>query len=182
MSTNTLVLTPAEEAQIKTAADGMIRTAAQRANMTFEDVPQYAKDDALRTAKAAFEEQKAQESNPLWKELQAEREAHALTRKTLEATQQVRPKPVNGSRDTGPDPVVVRAQMGEGNWRALTDNGRLQACNVDPSSVTQADLTEAKRVFGRGTDTHYASDLAKRDFARYKHLKRIAVVLNIQGQ
>jgi len=182
MSTNAFALTPAEETQIHTAADAMIRTAAQRANMTFEDVPQYAKEDAFRTAKAAFEEQKAQESNPLWKELQAEREAHALTQKTLAATQQVRPQPVNGSRDTGPDPLVVRAQMGEGNWRALTDDGRLQACGVNPTTVTQADLTEAKRVFGRGTDTHFASNLAKADFARYKHLKRIAVVLNIQGQ
>src|SRR5260370_35487355 len=98
MSTNAFTLTSQEESEIKTAADPMIRTAAQRANMTFEDVPQYAKDDAYRTAKSAFEEKKAQESNPLWKELQAEREAHALTKRNLEASQQVRPQPISNAK------------------------------------------------------------------------------------
>ena len=182
MSENQNTPVAIEESAIKQAADALIRQAAAKNGMTVEQVPEQAKQDAYNYARNAYVEEQALKSNPLWAQLEAERAAHAQTKKTLEATQQVRPQPVNGSRDTGPDPVVVRAQMGEGNWRALTDNGRLQACNLDPNSVTQVDLTEAKRCFGRGTDTHYASNLSKQDWGRYKRLKRIAIVLGIQGQ
>jgi hypothetical protein len=72
--------------------------------------------------------------------------------------------------------------MGEGDWRALTDDGRLRSCGIDPRNVTQLDLQEAKKVFGRGMDSHYSSNLSKQDWARYKHLKNIAIVLGIQGQ
>jgi hypothetical protein len=89
--------------------------------------------------------------------------------------------PQNAGR-SGPDPVVVRAQLGEGNWRALTDNGRLQACGINPVEVTPLDLQEAQKVFGRKMDSHYSSNLAKQDWTRYQHLKKIAVILNIQGQ
>jgi hypothetical protein len=107
MFTNAFALTPAEEVEIKTAADALIRQAAAKGGITVDQVPEAAQRDAFRFAKSAFEEKKAQESNPLWKELQAEREAHALTRKTLEATQQVRPNVVSNSKDDLPNPEVV---------------------------------------------------------------------------
>ena len=181
-NTTSPAVTEADEVVIMQAAATLIRQAAVKGGVSVDQVSEEAKRDAYNYAKASYEEQKAQESNPLWKELQAEREAHALTRKTLEATQQVRPNVVSGAKDNLPDPNVIRARMGEGAWRALTNDGRLITCGLDPASITAADVAESKRVFGKHPDTNHAVDLAKRDFARYKRLKNIAIVAGYQGQ
>lgn len=183
MNLNTQVaLTESEEIAVKAAAENLVRSAALKSGKTFEEIPIEARTDAINYARTSYIEEKALKQNPLWPQLESERAAHALTKKTLEASQQVRPSPVSGSRDTGPDPDVVRARMGETNWWGLTDNGRLQVCGVNPDTLTQVDLTEAKRCFGKSTDTHYASNLAKQDWGRYKHLKRIANVLDLLGK
>ena len=180
--TQTTTISATDEVAIQAAANQIIVATAAKKGLRFEDVPIEARQDALNYARNAFEEKKAQESNPLWKELQAEREAHALTRKTLEVTQQVRPNVVSNSKDNLPDPNVIRARMQEGPWRALTNDGRLIACGLDPASITAADIAEAKRVFGKNPDTAHAVDLSKRDFARYKRLKNLAIVSGYQGQ
>jgi hypothetical protein len=176
--------TPAaiEEAAIRQAADQIIRTSAAKHGMTFEQVPQDAKDDAYRYAAAAYAEDQAQKVNPVYAQLQAEREAHRITQMTLDAVKQTRPAVGTNGSPSSLNPDIVRAQMGEGEWRALTDNGRLQVCGINPATVTQVEILEAKKVFGRGTDTHYAANLAKQDWTRYKHLKNLAIVLGIQGQ
>jgi hypothetical protein len=179
---NTAVLSEAEEASIRSEATKIIAAAAVKGGYSADQIPTEARQDALNFARRNFIEQKALKSNPLWETLEAERAAHQQTRKELEAFAQVRPQPVSNTRDNGPDPNVVRARMGEGNWRALTDAGRLKACGVDPASVTEGEIIQARRIFGRGADTHAAVDLSKADFGRYKHLKRIAVVMGLPGQ
>jgi hypothetical protein len=149
--------------------------------MTFEQVPQEAKDDAYRYAKAALEEKQAEAANPVYAQLQAEREAHRLTQMQLEAVKQTR---VNVANDTRPalDPAIIRARMGERDWFALTDSGRLQSIGVDPASVTGVEKQQIKELFGRGCDSHYANDFFKQNAGRYRLLKNIAVVLNLQGK
>jgi hypothetical protein len=174
-------LTAADEFAIQTATNELIQKAATRNNMRFEDVPVEAREDALRFARNAFAEKKAIEANPVYGQLQAEREAHRLTQMRLEAVSQSKINPTSNVK-VGPDPIVVRAQMGEGPYRALTDDGRLRACGINPANVTQLDRSEAKRAFGKGTDTHFASNLSKQDWARYKYLKSLAIIENYQGQ
>jgi hypothetical protein len=174
--------TTAQDTAIKIAADNLIRAAAVKNGMTLEQVPQEAREDAYRFAKAAYEEDQALKSNPVYASLQAEREAHKLTRLQLEAVKQTRPTLGTNAQPSSLNPEVVRAQMGEGEWRALTDNGRLQACGINPTTVTPVEIQECKKIFGRGMDSHYSSNAFKQDSARYRHLKNIAIVLGIQGQ
>ena len=166
------------EAAIKQAADQLIREAAAKHGMTFEQVPEEAKQDAYNFAKASVEAQQAEAANPVYAQLQAEREAHRLTQLQLDAVKQTRVS-VGNNVPSGPNPEIVRAQLGEGNWRALTDNGRLQACGINPATVTTLDLQEAQRVFGRKMDSHYSANLSKQDWTRYKHLKNIAIIMSI---
>jgi hypothetical protein len=67
------------ETEIKIAADNLIRASAAKNGMTFEQVPEEAKRDAYNYAKAALEEKQAEAANPVYAQLQAEREAHRLT-------------------------------------------------------------------------------------------------------
>ena len=168
------------EVAIKQAADEMIRQAAAKIGKGFEDVPQEAREDAYRYARATLEEEQALKANPVYAQLQAEREAHRLTQMQLAAVSQTRIS-VGNNVKSGPNPDIVRAQLGEQNWQTLTDNGRLQACGIDPAKVTPLEIQECQKVFGRKMDSHYSSNLSKQDWARYQHLKRIAIVLGIQG-
>jgi len=169
------------EVAIKQAADQLIRVAAEKNGMTIEQVPQEAREDAYRFAKAAYEEDQALKSNPVYAQLQAEREAHRLTKMTLEAVKQTRPT-VGSNAQPSANVEVVRAQMGERDWHALTDNGRLQACGINPATVTQVEIQESKRLFGKGIDSAYSSNFFKQDSGRYRHLKSIAIVLGLQGK
>jgi hypothetical protein len=54
------------------------------------DLPPGAADDARRAAKEMLQADAAQKANPLYTQLQAEREAHRLTQMTLEAVKQTR--------------------------------------------------------------------------------------------
>jgi hypothetical protein len=171
-----------EESAIKTAADTMIRAAAHKSGMTFEEVPEQAKQDAYNHVKASMEAEQAEKSNPMYIQLQAERTARRQAEATLAAVTQSRTNLNTSAVRTGPDPNVVRAQLGEDQWHMLTDNGRLQACDINPATVTPLDLSEAKKAFGRGPDTHFASNLSKQDWGRYKYLKNLSIIKNLQGQ
>jgi hypothetical protein len=173
--------TTAQDAAIKVAADNLIRAAAVKNGMTLEQVPQEAKEDAYRFAKAAYEEDQARAANPVYAQLQAEREAHRLTQMQLQAVKQTRVTVGNNVQPVA-NVAVVRAQMGERDWYALTDNGRLQACGINPATVTTVEIQECKRLFGRGIDSAYSSNFFKQDAGRYRTLKNIAIVLGIQGQ
>ena len=170
-----------DEVAIKAAANQIIADAARKGGYTVDQIPQEAKDDAYRYAKAKYIEDESLKSNPMYAQLQAEREAHRLTQMRLNVVSQTRSN-TSSNVKSGPDPNVVRAQLGEGQWRALTDNGRLQVCGINPATVTPLDVQEAKKAFGRGPDTHFASNLSKQDWGRYQYLKRLAIVSNIQGQ
>lgn len=175
------VITDADEIAIRAAATQIIAKAALKGGYTIDQIPQEAKDDALNFARNAYAEDQAQKANPLYAQLQAEREAHRLTKMQMDAIKQTRVSVGNDVRP-GLNPEVVSAQMGELDWRALTDNGRLQSCGIDPSKVTDVERLEAKKLFGRGMDSHYSSNFFKQDAGRYRHLKNIAIILGIQGQ
>jgi hypothetical protein len=169
------------EADIKIAAENLIRAAAAKHGMRFEDVPQEARDDAYNFAKASVEVQQAEAANPVYKQLEAEREAHRLTQMQLAAVKQTR---VAAANDVQPvaNVALIRGQLGEKTWMALTDNGRLQACGINPATVTPVEIKEAKKLFGRGIDSHYSSNAFKQDAGRYRHLKNVAIILGLQGQ
>lgn len=175
--------TPAaiSESSIQDAANQLIRAAAHKSGMSFEEVPQQAKDDAYAYAKASIEAEQALKSNPLYTQLQAEREAHKLTQMQLEASRQTRIAPNNDVKPVA-DVARVRGLMGETSWFALTDNGRLAACGIPPATVTPLEIEECKKLFGRGCDSHYASNAFKQDAGLYRHRKNIAIILGIQGK
>jgi len=166
---------------IKIAADQLIRQAAQKSGIRLEDVPAEAREDAYRYAKAAYEEDQALKANPVYAQLEAERAAHKLTQAQLAAVKQTRVT-VGNNVQPAANVEVVRARMGERDWYALTDNGRLQACGINPATVTPVEIQECKRLFGRGVDSAYSCNFFKQDAGRYRTLKNIAIILGIQGQ
>lgn len=174
-------LTAADEFAIQTTTNELIRKAASKNGMRFEDVPVEAREDALRYATNAFREEQAVKANPLYAQLQAEREAHKLTQAQLQAVKQTRVTAANNVTPVA-DVARVRGLMGERDWHALTDNGRLQSCGIDPASVTAVERQQCKELFGRGCDSHHANDTFKADAGRYRHLKNIAIILNLQGK
>ena len=100
-----VVLTESEEIAVKAAAENLIRSAASKSGKTIEEIPIEARTDAINYARTSYIEEKVLKQNPLWPQLEAERAAHALTKKTLEATQQVRPIPVSSSREPDLTPI-----------------------------------------------------------------------------
>jgi hypothetical protein len=184
MSIDTNTTSPAAitESAVNQAAEAIIQTNCNRHGMSREQFPADGVEEARRIARQELEADAALKANPLFLQLEAERAARLQAEATLAAVSQSRANPNAQSVRTGPDPNVVRAQLGEVQWKMLSDNGRLQACGIQPSSVTPVELLEAKKLFGRGMVSSYSSNFFKQDQARYQHLKRIAVVLNIQGQ
>jgi hypothetical protein len=169
--------------EVQTAANKLIAAAAVKAGYTFDQVPEEARQDAYRYAAAAIAEQEALKANPLYLPLEAEREQHRLTKLELSAVKQTRiGVPNNDAKPSSLEPQVVRQRMGEKDWWLLTQNGRLAACNIPPASVTEVDVQEAKRIFGRGAVSSYSNNAFKTDPVRYRHLKNLAVVLDLQGK
>src|ERR1035438_433841 len=169
---NTLAI---EESAIKIKADNMLREAAIKNGTTFADISEETKQAAYSYVKASMEAEQAEKANPLFAQLTAEREARRQAEATLAAVTQSRTNLNTSAVRTGPDPNIIRRQLGETTWYGLTDFGRLQACGINPSTVTALDIQEAKKGFARGADTHFASNLSKQDWGRYKYLKNLSI-------
>ena len=179
---NTTITAPTEAA-IFAAAETMSHANCAKHNITRDQYPADGVEEARRIVREELEADYALKSNPLYERLQAAEETARLAKMERDALAQVRPSAGgNSSAGTTKDPHVVRAQMGEVNWKGQTDNGRLMSCGVDPAKVGSREIQEAKKLFARGSDSNYASNYMKQDGARYKYLKTIAVVLNIKGQ
>src|SRR5579859_6268256 len=86
-----VAITAADEIAIKTAADTLIRAAAAKNGWTYEQVPIEARTDALNYARNSYIEEQARKANPVYAQLQAEREAHKLTQMQLDSLRQTRP-------------------------------------------------------------------------------------------
>ena len=170
-------LTATDEFAIQTTTNELIRKAAAKNGMTFEDVPVEAREDAYRFAKAAFQEEKLVKANPLWEQLQAERAAHKLTQTQLDAVKFGR---VNVGNDGQPaiTEQIARARLGEAAWMGMTNEGRLQAIGVNPASVTANTKQECQELFGRKSSSAHASNYMKLNGKRYRELREIARVMH----
>jgi hypothetical protein len=176
---NTPSISETDEVAIRAAANQIIAAAAQKGGYSVSEIPEEAKLDALNYARNAYAEEQAQKSNPVYAQLQAEREAHRLTQLQLQAVSQTRIAPNNDVKPVA-DVSRVRGLMGERDWHSLTDSGRLAACGI--SQVTAVERQQCKELFGRGCDSHRASDFFKSDAGEYRRLKNIAIVMGWQGQ
>ena len=179
MSTAMPVIT---ESAINQAAEIMIQANCNKHRIPRDQFPADGVDEARRIIRQEMEADAALKSNPLYQRLQAAEESARQARMERDAALQVRPSTGSPSTGSTKDPHVVRRQLGEQNWMGQTDNGRLLSCGVDPAKVTSIELEEAKKLFGKGSDSHYASNYMKQDSARYRYLKTIAVVLNMQAR
>lgn len=176
-----IVTNETTERDIENETNRLLAAACQKAGLHPSQLPVEAVEDARNAARNKVEREQALAANPVYAQLEAERAAHKITQMQLEAVKQTR---VNVGNDTRPalDPAIIRARMGENDWHALTDNGRLQSIGVDPATVTGVERQQIKELFGRGCDSHYANDFFKQNAGRYRLLKNIAVVLNLQGK
>ena len=163
------------ENQIAQVAEQTIQSTMERHNVTRAQIKPEFIQDAYDLARGKVEEQRERESDPIYQQLQSEREAHRLTQLQLDIIKQTRS---NTANDKAPaiSPEIVRARMGERDWMSLSDSGRLMACDINPNEVTAVVKEEIRTLFGGG-DSHYASNFYKENKARYQRLKSISILL-----
>jgi hypothetical protein len=168
-------------AAIDAETSRIIAASCARHNIQPSQLPPGAADDARRAAREFVELQQDMEANPVYKMLEAERAAHKLTQMQLNAAKQVRPT-MGSNTPPVANVEITRARMGEREWFALTNDGRLQSCGIDPATVTPLVREECAKLFGRKMDSAYSSNFFKQDGGRYHFLKNVAIILGIQGQ
>lgn len=165
----------ANEVAIKAAADNIIRAAAAKNGMRFEDVPVEAREDAYRFAKASLEDEAKKQSDPYYRMYQEEKAAHDLTKNQLGAMSQSR----NAAATTSRAPIqaeVARGQAGN-QWYSYTDAQKAQSVGWNEP----IDRDELFRLFAVGADTHTVVDYQRSNGPRYARLREVAKALNIYG-
>jgi hypothetical protein len=170
------------EKAIDSEANRIISATLQKHNMTLDQLNQQcpgAVEDARNTAKQMIERDTARKENPMYAELEQEREKSRLLQAQVNALKTSRTNTANDRR-----PAITaeqaRAQVGELEWNhRMTDAQRLQVLGVEPSTVDAATRQQIMAVFGPKSDHRRASDLMKADAFRYRQLKEIGRALRL---
>lgn len=174
MST-TIAIPSAEETEraINAATDKIIASTCAKHGLTPSQLSSEAINDAKRTAVHMVARDQARAANPMYGELEAERQKNHLLEMQLAAIKQGR---VNVANDKQP-PVTVavaRARLGEKAWCIdLTDAGRLQAIGIDPSTVNAGTKQEILDLFGPKSDSARSNDAFKSNPGRYRQLRGV---------
>ena len=166
-------------AAIEKATARIIAQTCEKHQIHPSQLPQGAVDDARRTARDAYQREEARKANPMYMELEQEREKSRLLTMQLEAVKESR---VNVGNDRHPAVTVdvARAKLGPLDWsHRMTDAQRLQAIGVNPVEVTAETKQTILDIFGPKSDHRRASDLMKSDSFRYRTLKEIGRALNM---
>ena len=172
--------TPAvTEAAITAATDSIIASTCQRRGITPADLPPGAVEDARRAATEMIQSEAAKESNEYYHLYNQEKQARETAEATLKAVRENRTVAAN-TVDHRHTVTAERARdlMGRNQWFCLTDAQKIQAVDVDPSSV---DRLQVRALFGKGADSHTAVDFQRSNPRRYAALREVAKVLNIYG-
>ena len=170
---------PATVAAIDAETTRIITATCEKHQIHPSQLPAGAADDARRAARDMILRDEARKANPLYTELEQEREKGRLLQMQLDAVKQSR---VNAGNDRQPavSVDVARAKLGELEWsHRMTDAQRLQAIGVNPAEVTPETRQTIMEIFGPHSDHHRASDLMKADAFRYRTLKNIGRCLKM---
>ena len=171
--------TPEIDAAIDRETTRIINATCEKHQIHPSQLPPGAVEDAKRAGRDMILRDEARKANPLYSELEQEREKGRLLEMQLEAVKQSR---VNVGNDRRPAVTVdvARAKLGELEWvHRMTDAQRLQAIGVNPVEVTAETRQTILEIFGPKSDHHRASDLMKADSLRYRTLKEIGRALKI---
>ncbi|MGA8742978.1 MAG: hypothetical protein WB561_17460 [Terracidiphilus sp.] len=169
--------TTATETAIQEAANKLIKAAAEKNGLTFEQVPQAAKDDAYRFARESIESEAVLANNPSHQLYLQAKQENALLKAQLGAVRENRTaKADNRTVDTM---ERVRDTMGRATWFQLSRDQKVASLGVEPSSV---DMVQLRTLFGKHTDTALAVDFAKTSPYRYKQLREVAKALDVTGK
>jgi hypothetical protein len=179
MSTETI--TPAvnepNEVAIKAAADNIIRAAAAKNGLTIDQIPQEAREDALRFARASFEENAKKEADPYYKMYCEEKAAHYLTKNQLGAISQSRNAAATSANHKAPILAEVAQAQAGNQWYTLSDSQKAQSVGwAEP-----IDRDELYRLFAVGADSHTVVDYQRSNGQRFARLRELAKVLHIYG-
>lgn len=170
---------PEINAAIDAETTRIINATCEKHQIHPSQLPEGAADDARRAARDMILREEARKANPLYSELEQEREKGRLLQLQLDAVKQSR---VNVGNDRRPavTVAVARAKLGELEWvHRMTDAQRLQAIGVNPVEVTAETKQTILEIFGPHSDHRRASDLMKADSFRYRTLKEIGRALKM---
>jgi hypothetical protein len=166
-----------QERAIRDAAAKLISTAAQKAGIAIEEVPQYAKDDAYRFARETVEGEARKQSNEYYLLYEQSKAENAALKTQLGV--------VRENRAAVTDNRVVQTMertrdlMGRETYFRLSTAQKLSANGIDPASIDRSRLHE---LFGKNCSTSAAVDLMKVDPFKYRQLREAAKILDITGK
>jgi hypothetical protein len=167
------------DAAIEAEANRIIAATCAKHGLDPSELPPGATEDARRAAKETIEREAAKKANPIYAELEQEREKTRLLQAQVNA---LKSSHSNAASDRRPAITAdaARAQVGEMAWNhQMTDAQRLQVIGVDPATVDAATRQEIMDVFGPKSDPHRASDLKRSNSFRYRQLKEVGRALRL---
>jgi hypothetical protein len=165
------------ETAIRAAADKIIASTCAKHNMTPDQLPAGAVEDARRAAAEMLESDARNQSNEYYRLWEQQRQENEALKAQLGAVRENRA--ARADTRTVDTMEQVRDRIGRAAWFQLPESGKLTAMGLDPASV---DKQQLRSLFGRHTDTALAVDLMKTSPYRYKQLKQAALALNITGK
>lgn len=161
------------EAQINERTQFIINKNAQNSGLHPDDFTEAQRQDARNFAI----EQLEYENDPKVQALQAANEEIRQLRAQNEALKSRGP----ASAPAGRAPFVaeqVRGRIGNATWFTLSYDAKIRAAGEDPSNVN---LTELRKLFGRGADTAKALDYSKQNPTDYAKKRELAKLLDLYG-
>ena len=167
------------EAAVNQAADKIISSTCAKYGIQPSQLPAGAVEDARRAAREMVESDARKDSNEYYHLYNQEKQARESAEATLKAVRENR----NIAANTADHRHTVTAErarglMGREQWYMCTEAQKIQAVDVDPTSV---DKVQLRALFGRGHSTADAVDFSKANPRRYAALREVAKALNIYG-
>jgi hypothetical protein len=177
-----------DEAQVRKLAEQAIESTCERHGVERNQLKDEAIADAYASARARVLHEKEHSQDVGYQALLQERRKTAALEAQIAALSMSKPV-ANESGNAGharssrlPDSEIVRAKLGPAAWNALTLDGRLTACGIQPSEVTASMREEISEVFGRNANSKRAADLHATRPDHYRKLKSVANILNLTGK
>ena len=166
----------ANELAIKTEANRLLATAAERAGIAVAQIPQYAVDEAYKFARESVESEARKQSNEYFHLYEAQKTEIEALKAQIGAVRENRV----AKTDDRVVPTMERTRdlMGRAVYYQLSEAQKLSANGIDPN----VDRNRLRELFGRNASTAAAVDLMKVDPFKYRQFREAAKILNITGK
>jgi hypothetical protein len=178
MSIETQNTTPVvTDAAIDAETNRIVAASLAKHNMSIDQLPPGAMEDARRAAKEMLEADARNQSNEYFHLYQQQKQEAEALKAQLGAVRENRT--ARADTRTVDTMEQVRERVGRATWFQFSEAQKLTALGLDPATV---DKNQLRTLFGRNTDTAFAVDFMKTNPYLYKQYRQASLALNITGK